>query len=199
MADVYHIALVAVALSGLICTWRAVSRPLVYFTVQSTLLLVAYFLWLLSGWGEPSAALEGAVTLFATITALVAHFVLGGGASPLRLLPGRQDDDVRAMGELLLHYVTPMMTVAGWLLFDRALRPGWTAPLVWLVYPVLYLLFALTRGALRAPSAELRYPYPFLDVDRLGYRRVALQSLLLTTCFAVLGFALVAMHRLVSA
>lgn len=192
--DIYRIALVAVALSGLICTCRAVARPLVYFTVQTNLLLVAYFLGLLAGWVEPSASIKGAVTLFAMVTSLIAHFVLGRGASPLRLLPRGEGNDVRAMGELLLHYVAPILTLADWLIFDRARRPGWTEPLLWLTYPVLYLVFALIRGALLAPSSELRYPYPFLDAGRLGYRRVALQAAILTTCIAVLGYALVALR-----
>ncbi|MBG0813825.1 Pr6Pr family membrane protein [Planomonospora sp. ID82291] len=199
--NAYRVVLVAAGLAGLLCTWLAATDPLnppVYFTVQSNIMLVAYHVWQLSGRGVPSAFIKGAVTLFISITGLVAHFILTHGASPLLLLPDGQGNDVQDMGNLLLHYVTPIMAFADWLLFDRALRPGWSRPLVWLAYPAAYLVFALTRGALLAPGTERRYPYPFLDVDRLGYDGVALQAVLLTAGFAVLGYLLVALHRLVS-
>ncbi|MBG0827515.1 Pr6Pr family membrane protein [Planomonospora sp. ID67723] len=198
--NAYRIVLVAVGLAGLVCTWWPASDPLgppVYFTVQSNIMLVAYYLWLL--WrGVPSALLKGAVTLFISITGLVFHFVLMHGASPLGMLPDGRGDDVLDMGNLLLHYVTPIMAVADWLVFDRALRPSWTVPLAWLAYPGLYLVFALARGTLLDPGTERRYPYPFLDVDELGYDGVALQAVVLTTFFAVLGYGLVALHRLAS-
>ncbi|GIH91130.1 hypothetical protein Psi01_17600 [Planobispora siamensis] len=196
----YRIVLVVAGVAGLVCTWLAASDPLnppVYFTVQSNIMLVAYYVWTL--WrGVASALLKGAVTLFISITGLVFHFVLMHGASPLGLLPDGQGDDVSQMGNLLLHYVTPILAFADWLVFDRALRPAWTAPLVWLAYPAFYLVFALTRGALLEPGTDRRYPYPFLNVDRLGYDGVALQAVLLTLFFAALGYVLVALHRLAS-
>ncbi|MBB5961364.1 Pr6Pr family membrane protein [Planomonospora venezuelensis] len=196
--NAYRIVLVVAGLAGLVCTWWPAADPLgppVYFTVQSNVMLVAYYAWLL--WrGVPSAVLKGAVTLFISITGLVFHFVLMHGASPLGMLPDGRGDDVLDMGNLLLHYVTPVMAVADWLLFDRALRPAWTVPLTWLAYPGLYLVFALIRGALLDPGTERRYPYPFLDVDRLGYDGVALQAVVLTAFFAALGYGLVALHRL---
>ncbi|GGS94060.1 hypothetical protein GCM10010156_60420 [Planobispora rosea] len=197
---VYRILLVTAGLTGLVCTWWPAASPLnppVYFTVQSTIMLVAYYAWLL--WREvPSALLKGAVTLFISITGLVYHFVLMHGASPLGMLPDGRGDDVLDMGNLLLHYVTPIMAIADWLVFDRTLRPAWTVPLLWLAYPAFYLVFALTRGALLDPGTERRYPYPFLNVDRLGYDGVALQAVLLTAFFAALGYVLVALHRLAS-
>nr|BFE85917.1 hypothetical protein GCM10020093_085180 [Planobispora longispora] len=148
--------------------------------------------------GAPSALLKGAVTLFISITGLVYHFVLMHGANPLGMLPDGRGDDVLDLGNLLLHYVTPIMAIVDWLVFDRALRPAWSVPLAWLAYPAFYLVFALTRGALLDPGAERRYPYPFLDVDKLGYDGVALQAVFLTAFFAALGYGLVALHRLVS-
>ncbi|MFC4062332.1 Pr6Pr family membrane protein [Planomonospora corallina] len=196
--NIYRAVLVVAGLAGLVCTWISGNEPLIYFTVQSNIMLTAYYAWQLSGRGAPSASLKGAVTLFISITGLVYHFMLAHGASPLGLLPDGRGDDVSQMGSLLLHYVTPAMAFADWLLFDRALRPGWAGPLLWLAYPLAYLVFALTRGALLEPGAERRYPYPFLDVDRLGYDGVALQAVVLTAAFAVLGYAVVALHRLVS-
>ncbi|MCG5218754.1 Pr6Pr family membrane protein [Streptosporangium sp. KLBMP 9127] len=198
MRVTWRILLVVMAVVGLVCNWATAAAPLnppVYFTVQSNLALVLYYGWRLLG-RDTSATLKGAVTLYLVITGLVAHFVLTGGANPLLLFPDGSGDDVRDLGSLLLHYVTPIMALADWLLFDRSRRLGWTDPLKWLAYPLAYAVFALGRGALLAPGTARRYPYPFLDVDRLGYDGVAVQAVVLAVVFAVLGYALIALRRI---
>nr|BFE85918.1 hypothetical protein GCM10020093_085190 [Planobispora longispora] len=47
---VYRILLVIAGLAGLVCTWWPAASPLnppIYFTVQSNIMLVAYYVWLL--------------------------------------------------------------------------------------------------------------------------------------------------------
>ncbi|MBA3233238.1 MAG: Pr6Pr family membrane protein, partial [Propionibacteriales bacterium] len=51
-----------------------------------------------------------------------------------------------------------------------------------LVYPVAWLAFTLSRGALIG-----WYPYPFVDVTTLGYARVALNCVHITLLFLVLA------------
>jgi hypothetical protein len=197
MRTTWRVLLIVVAVAGLACNWLTAVDPLtppVYFTVQSNIMLAVYYGWRLLG-RDGSATLKGAVTLYLVITGLVAHFILAGGASPLLLLPDGDGDDVRELGSLLLHYVTPVMALADWLLLDRGARPAWNDPLKWLAYPLAYAVFVLGRGALLDPGTPRRYPYPFLDVDRLGYDGVALQTVILAVVFAVLGYALVAARR----
>ena len=194
----YRLMLILAAVVGLIYTWLALGsplNPLVLFTVQSNLLLTGFYLWQVAGRGRrPPTQLKGAVTLYIVITGLVWHFLRMRGASPFEHLSLRG----HGLGNFLLHYVTPVLAVIDWLLFDRtAPRPKWTAALTWLVYPMAYLAFALVRGALLPPDAWKRYPYPFLDVDTFGYGGVALNALALAVCFALLGYGLIALHRLV--
>lgn len=185
-----RLLLIVAGAVGLVCTWIPATTPLgplVYFTVQSNFLLLAYAVW---SFGGRASTLKGAVTLYISITGLVAHFILMDGASPLPLLTS---GDIGDKGEFLLHYVTPVLALIDWLAFDRGLRPRWIEPLKWLVYPAAYLVFALVRGLF-----VHRYPYPFLDVNRLGYGGVAVQAVMLSVFFAALGYALLGLHRLVS-
>ena len=67
----------------------------------------------------------------------------------------------------IVHYVVPVLMVAGWLLFGPRPRIdrraiGWS-----LLFPVLWLAYTLIRGAIWA-----WYPYPFVDVTAHGYARV---------------------------
>ncbi|MER5627386.1 Pr6Pr family membrane protein [Streptosporangium sp. NPDC002544] len=195
---VYRLMLILAAVVGLIYTWLALGsplNPLVLFTVQSNLLLTGFYSWQAVSRWRPPAELKGAVTLYIVITGLVWHFLRMRGASPFEHLSLHG----HGLGNFLLHYVTPVMAVIDWLFFDRiASRPKWTAALRWLVYPMAYLTFALVRGALLPPDAWKRYPYPFLDVGRFGYGGVALMALALAVCFVLLGYGLIALHRLVN-
>lgn len=84
--------------------------------------------------------------------------------------------------DVLWHTVVPVLTVLGWLAFGP--RHGVDARVVaWSVaFPLAWLAFTLVRGALTG-----WYPYPFVDVDDLGYAQVALNCLGITALF--LGLA----------
>jgi hypothetical protein len=63
-----------------------------------------------------------------------------------------------------LHYVAPLMTVIGWFLFGPRPRIDENTLILSLIWPVLYMLYTLAHGA-----ASDWYPYPFIDVTKLGY------------------------------
>lgn len=192
----FRLVLIAAAVTGLIYTWIALAsplNPLVLFTVQSNLMLAGYYSWRMVSRRRPSAEVKGAVTLYIVITGVVWHFLRMRGANPFDLL----SLSGLGLGNFLLHYVTPVMAVIDWLVFDRtAPRPRWAAAAAWLAYPAAYLVFALVRGALLPPQAWKRYPYPFLNVDTLGYGGVSLMAVALAVCFGLLGCGLIALHHL---
>jgi len=63
-------------------------------------------------------------------------------------------------------------------------------PLIWSVYPTMYLVYALIRGSIVGS-----YPYPFIDAAHLGYGRTMLNSIGLLLVFIVLGFLFLALNR----
>ena len=79
----------------------------------------------------------------------------------------------------VFHYVVPIMTVVGWLLFGP--RPRITAGVVYrsLLWPVAWLGYTLVRGAVWN-----WYPYPFLDVPTHGYGTVAVNCVGVTVVLA---------------
>jgi hypothetical protein len=94
------------------------------------------------------------------------------------------------LADRLLHYAIPPAFVAYWLIFVPKGSLRWTAPLVWLIYPLAYLAVSLVRGAFTGG-----YPYPFINVSVLGYRMALLNALGLTVTFFIAGLALVAWDR----
>ncbi|UTP37651.1 Pr6Pr family membrane protein [Phenylobacterium sp. LH3H17] len=61
--------------------------------------------------------------------------------------------------------------------------PGWSSPLAYGAYSVW-----------RGPHADF-YPYPFLDVSKLGLERVAMNMAGMTGVFFVLGLVFIAIDR----
>jgi hypothetical protein len=82
---------------------------------------------------------------------------------------------------VLLHYVTPVLFVLWWLTSGADGRTRWSDISWWMLYPVAYLVYALTRAPL---AGEVTYP--FLDVAKNGPASVAVSALAITGLFLVL-------------
>jgi len=90
------------------------------------------------------------------------------------------------VADILLHKVSPALMALWWLLFAPRKRLKWSAPLWWSLYPLGYLAYALGRGRL-----DGRYPYPFIDLGRLGWLQTALNSGGIALAFIIAGLTLV--------
>ncbi len=82
----------------------------------------------------------------------------------------------------LLHYAVPIAALAHWLWFPPQVRLPKRAPLLWALYPLAYLAYALVRGEWNGA-----YPYPFIDVPALGYPRVLANAAGLMLVFLAVG------------
>lgn len=94
------------------------------------------------------------------------------------------------LADILLHDVVPVMYVIFWIFFVPKSRLRWKNALSWAIYPLIYLAWILIRGAISG-----RYPYPFVDVSRLGYAPVLRNSGVLLSLFLVISLALIAVAR----
>ena len=151
-----------------------------FFTVLTNLLLALTMTWAALG-GRPSANFLGGVTLAILLVGVVYWALLQG----LEVLTG-----AHRIANILLHKVSPAAMALWWLLFAPRAKLRWSAPLWWFLYPFAYLVYALGRGAL-----DQKYPYPFLDVGRIGWVQTALNVGGIAFGFILAGFALVWIDR----
>jgi hypothetical protein len=122
-------------------------------------------------------ALRGAGLLYILVTALVYHIVLA------------DHDSLRGLDVLasdLLHDVVPMLYTLGWLWLAPPGALRWRYLTGWMTLPALYLLWILLLGQLLHA-----YPYPFLNLTRLGPELLLRNAALLALLFALLGAVLV--------
>ena len=145
-----------------------------FFTIQSNILAVATLL--ASGVVRGAMrtklfdAIRGAVTLYIAITGVV--FAL--------LLAGRQEDlDTHIPWvDFVVHKLIPVVLVADWLIDPPRHRMPLRVALAWLAYPLAWFGYTLVRGA-----STGWYPYPFVDVDRIGYGGVLWRSAIMLVAF----------------
>jgi hypothetical protein len=94
------------------------------------------------------------------------------------------------VADTIEHEVAPALYVLDWLLFVPKGYLKFRSALVSIAFPMAYGAYSLIQGAL----TEF-YPYPFLDVSKLGYERVLINMTGLFVVFAGLGLLLIAIGR----
>ena len=94
------------------------------------------------------------------------------------------------LADELLHDVMPLLFLAWWWLCvpKGTLRLRHIA--LWVIYPLVYFAYALLRGHLLAT-----YPYPFIDVDTLGYPQVFVNAGGLLAGFVLIALVVIALDR----
>ena len=94
----------------------------------------------------------------------------------------------------LLHDVLPLLFLGYWW---RCVPKGtlrlWHLPL-WLIYPLVYFIYALLRGHLLGA-----YAYPFIDVAVLGYPQVLANAGGILVGFVLVGLLIIGLDRRLSA
>lgn len=147
-----------------------------FFTIITNLLTALAMTWVAVGRRAPPLVLGG-LALAILFVGLVYIFLLEG----LNELNGAP-----LVADILLHKVSPVAMGLWWLLFAPRARLGWNAPLWWSIYPLAYFAYAIGRGAI-----DRRYPYPFIDLAKLGWLQTALNAGGIALAFILAGFAMV--------
>jgi hypothetical protein len=168
---------------------EAIIRYLSYFTIESNILIaVASSVILLmpaSTLGKffSKSSTLSAIAVYIFIVALVYNLVLRGTWTP---------KGMERVNDELLHVVVPVLYLIYWLLFVPKSRLTWNIAW-WLIYPVVYAIYTFVRGAFLN-----YYPYPFMDVNKLGAQRVILNTCGLVVAFLLFSWLFVAIGKLLS-
>lgn len=165
---------------------------LIFYTIQSNFLCFIFFAVLIiknvyelinkgvKGSTSFIFHIKGAVTLSITVTFIIYHFILVP-----RFIHSSANYSIFNWQNILVHYFVPIAVLLDWLIFDEKLNFRWFDPILWLVFPVFYLIFVLLRAKLGSAIAIVKsnYPYFFIDVDMIGWINV-----LKNVCFLIIGF-----------
>ncbi len=153
-----------------------------YFTILSNLIVfIHFFSKALSAdlgdagfWTKPETST--AVTVYICVVGLVYHFVLSSIYNP---------QGVAKIADHGLHSFAPMATLLYWVVFVSSKKMNYLTIPYWLIYPALYFIYTIIHGAI-----SNFYPYPFLDVSKIGLLQSFLNCLVVLVLFTFLSLLL---------
>jgi hypothetical protein len=158
-----------------------------FFTILTNILTALVFTAVAfqpkDGWGKwlCGPSVQAATAVYIAIVGMVYQLLLRQLWNP---------QGAQWVADVLLHSIVPVGYVVYWLLFAPRTGLGWKDSITWLVYPGVYLVYTLARGAVSG-----LYPYPFVNVNVLGYGGVLARSAGFLLVFLGTGLLVVAIGR----
>ncbi len=149
-----------------------------YFTIESNL-IGATLLLVSAGSRDRLASLDffrGGAVVYMSATGIV--FTL--------LLSGTDVDTAIPWVNTVVHELMPLILVADWLLDPPHRRLTLRQGLIWLSFPLAWIMYTLIRGSITG-----RYPYPFLNPANGGYTSIAAHCIAILVLMAMLCAAVV--------
>jgi hypothetical protein len=156
------------------------TRFFAFFTIQSNLIGVAAFAWLVARPDGPRTRgvelLRAGAAVYLTVTFFVVIFLLSGVDVQLQLV----------WVDIVLHKIFPIIVVLDWLLDPPRRRLVTRDIATLIVYPLVWTGLTMARGA-----ADGWYPYPFLNPANGGYGQVLITAVAITIGFVVISAAII--------
>lgn len=167
---------------------EVIVRYFSFFTILSNLIVavtttaIAFFPTSRVGTFAAKPTTQAAVATYIAIVGLVYSLFLRATWDPQGL---------HAVADHTVHDVVPLAFAIYWIAFAPKLGIPWTSPIVWLAYPIAYVIYSLARGAIAN-----WYPYWFVDVTALGYPAALTNTAFVLLAFLIVGFVFAGIARL---
>ena len=136
-----------------------------FFTVQVNILVFITFV--LSALVLASGKQRRWLDILRSITTV---YILVVGIGFAILLSGLENVALTAVpwDNTVLHYIIPVAVLIDFIIDRPKKKISFKTGLLWIAFPILYVLYSLIRGALVG-----WYPYPFLNPELKGFGAVA--------------------------
>lgn len=145
-----------------------------YFTILTNIIVACYFTSVLFSKKDPSQPnILTAITLYITVVGLIYQLLL------------RQVWDPKGLQKVvdeLLHTIIPITVIIYWYFYSNKSMLQYPKMFGWFLYPIAYLVYVLIRGYYSG-----FYPYPFIDVSKLGPTAALINAGFITFLFAALA------------
>lgn len=169
---------------------ETVIRFFSFFTILTNILVALCFTSL---WLKPKFKIGTFFINPKTITASAVYITIVGIVYNVILRFIWAPVGLQKLVDELLHLIIPIFFVTYWYIFVSKNTLVWKNIATWLLYPIIYLIYSLVRG-----NFTNYYPYPFIDVDKLGSNAVAFNCISLLIVFVIISllFILIAKRKI---
>lgn len=158
-----------------------------YFTVTSNLLVAVVLTCAIS---RTDNALSRYFRQPAVVAGVTVSIAVVGIAYNLLLRDVWNPRGFQWLVNELLHDVMPLLYSIWWWLFVPVGKLRWRHAWLWALYPVVYFAYAMLRG-----HSIGVYQYPFIDVAKLGYAQVLVNSAGILAGFLGLSVLVIELDR----
>lgn len=179
----YYLSLGARVDSVGMATFRFIS----YFTILTNTLVGVCTSYLLL---NPGSKLGQFFAKPRTLTAVTVYIVIVGLIYNLILRWQWDPQGAQYVVDLFLHTIIPAGFLIYWFAFVPKKELQWKHVFPWLIYPLIYMVYILIRGAIIN-----EYPYPFVDVTVLGYKDALINGVGVLFTFLAVSLLLVAIAK----
>lgn len=159
-----------------------------YFTILTNILVAFTFTILVT---KQQSSLKSFLSQPQTLTAIGVYIFVVGLIYNFVLRQLWAPSGLQRIVDELLHLFIPLLYLIYWFLFVPKKGLQWKDSVVWLIYPLAYLLLILTHGHFTG-----FYPYPFVNVPELGYEQVLYNSGVIMMLFILLSLGFIGIGRL---
>lgn len=162
-----------------------------YYTIQTNIIglvcLTYAVIAMLRGYKPLHPYIRAGVTMYISFTFFIYAIFLANLWQP---------QGMEAILSYISHYVTPIVVIVDWFLYEKYERkiPFKKRYIItWLMYPFLYLGYALTYGHFTG-----RYMYPFIHLPSLGVISLLRNVSILMLLYIILGSVLIRTSQILS-
>ncbi|MEY8759240.1 Pr6Pr family membrane protein [Chryseobacterium tongliaoense] len=145
--------------------WESTIRFFSFFTILTNLIVAIYFTAQVL---KPQSAKN---TDSGTLTSITIYICIVGIVYQIILRSSWNPQGLQKLVDELLHSVIPVLTIIYWYLYENKSNLHYKQIFKWAVYPLLYFIFITIRG-----SFSGFYPYPFVDVNIIGFAQVLMNA-----------------------
>ena len=161
-----------------------------YFTILTNLLVAICFTYL---YFNKESKINTWFSNPKTLTAINVYILVVGLIYNLVLRRLREAKGLEILADELLHAVVPLLFMIFWIFFVEKSRLKWKNAFAWLIYPFVYLVYSLIRGAIIK-----QYPYFFIDANTLNSMQILMNCLMLFMVFLILSWVFIGIGKLIS-
>lgn len=165
-------------------------RFLAFFTIDTNIIVALCFTFIFLG---NKTRLGRFFSKAGTITAITVYITIVGIVYNVILRSTWDPQGTQKLVDELLHSVIPALFIIFWLIFVPIEQLKWKNAFPWLIYPIIYMAYTIIHG-----SITKFYPYPFIDVNDLGYNKALWNAGGILLIIFLLSLALIATGKLIN-
>lgn len=193
---IYKFLILVVTTIGLYINFNFISfkTGIVYFTLQSNMLcLLFYIIILMYRIYNKKDLSEKYKNYYSIFKGLIISniFLTMSVYTALDITNNISAYDSHFIECLFVHYLTPILTIFDYIIFDKKGNMKWFYPLIWGIVPMLYIIFNIIYTKAGGTFVDGKYAYSFLDAGKYGYDGVAFNCIMIFICFITFSYLIV--------